>query len=215
MEHQDYEEVFNYDTLTKHYLDMLKLWQKEKFNEMILPYNEEIVNYSLYNIEKKKDQVKSTKFTEDNDFFKELIELDISRYLYLIQDYYRIRLSKIEKYMFYIIKNDLSQLLCSSEFDYLFSLFKLQRAYFNQNIYKYLNSSLNDMTNISNQIIITPNIFKYMFAICLSSEGLVVNIKDNYPHAREGGVILKKGDIVCIQENLLKPYLESQVLAFV
>ena len=209
-----YLDAFDYENMNKEYLDMLKIWQKEKFTNQILPFNDHVINNSTFLIEKKKDELKSTSFQNENDFLKEIFELDIERFLYLIKDYLRIRINKIQKFIFYIIKNDLSNLLSQNEFDYAFNYYKLQKAYFTQNLYKKLNSNLNDMTSISNQIVVCPNVKEYIFIKCITKDGLVFNIKENYQNSNEGIINISLGDVICIQENLIKNYIECDSISF-
>ena len=66
----------------------------------------------------------------------ETYDLDLERVKFILRDYLRIRLLKIEKYLYYIIKNDLCNILSEAEFEYAKNLFKIKRKYFSENFYK-------------------------------------------------------------------------------
>ncbi len=87
---------------------LIKIWKNEKFSNDILLYQNSLISTAIDLVEKTEKELKDSSIEKENS---DIIELDIERMKFLIKDYLRIRIMKIEKYLFYILKNDLSSLL--------------------------------------------------------------------------------------------------------
>ena len=101
--------VENYsDFTTQNYSEfmtnLVTIWRNEKLSQTLLPYEENIINEVTSLIEKKESELKESKKMDKN--IKYYIEIDIQRIKFIIKDYLRIRLMKIEKYLFYLLKNN-------------------------------------------------------------------------------------------------------------
>lgn len=200
--------------LKKEYLQMQSIWKQEKLTNDILPYKSEIINDSLMLLERRRIELKAIEKNEES-LFIEIILLDSQRFQYLIEDYHRIRLFKIEKYILYIIKKDLGSLLSEKEFDYAFELFKLQRAYFNQGLFKKINPSLNDLNSISNHIVISPPIYKYIIIMLCGTEDMVIELKRVYPFLKEGNLILSDLEFIFVPEICVSNDIENGFFSIV
>jgi hypothetical protein len=181
-----------------------RVWQNEKFTKEILKY-EDHIEAILAKVETKEEELNKNKKNEEI----ELIELDIERIKYYIKDYLRIRLAKVEKYLFYIIKNDFVSNLSHAEFEFASNLFKLRRAYFEDNLYKKINPQLNDFNvdgqkgNINPQMIQYASENTYVVIKSVSEDPIMINLKDVYEESLETKTIYKD-EIFCLPFKLVK-----------
>lgn len=144
--------------------------------------------------------------TEDLDFY----ELDMERTKFILRDYLRIRLIKIEKYLYYLIKNDMSSLLSEAEFDYAKNLFKIKRKYFNEHFFKKINPQLNDFgpSGITSDVVQGPPQKFYTIIKSNTLENNYLNIKDIYNESTET-LSIQREDIVCLPYFLIKDKVEE------
>ena len=78
---------------------LITIWRNEKLSQSLLPYEENIINDVISQIEKKEEEIKNKKMDKNVKYY---IEIDIQHIKYIIKDYFRIRLMKIEKYLFFL-----------------------------------------------------------------------------------------------------------------
>ena len=83
--------------------NLVTIWRNEKLSQTLLPYKENIINEVTALIEKKEKELKEKKIDKNVKYY---MEIDIQRIKFIIKDYLRIRLMKIEKYLFYLLKNN-------------------------------------------------------------------------------------------------------------
>ena len=95
------------DFTTKNYsefmTELVRIWRNEKLCQTLLPYEENIINEVVSLVEKKESEIKDKKLDKNMKYY---IEIDIQRIKFIIKDYLRIRLMKIEKYLFHILKSN-------------------------------------------------------------------------------------------------------------
>ena len=91
---------------------LITIWRNEKLCQTLLPYEENIINEVISEIEKKEEEIKNKKMDKNVKYY---IEIDIQHIKYIIKDYFRIRLMKIEKYLFYLLKNNKIDILSQNE----------------------------------------------------------------------------------------------------
>lgn len=220
---QNYLNVFDYCELNKDYLKLLKIWQREKFSNELYEFNNRVVEDLTYSIEKKKDSISNFSNIKENnteleqyEFFKELYIIDLERTIFLIKDYLRIRLAKIEKYLYYIVSCDLGELLSDKEFEYAIRLYELKKAYFENNFYNKLNPSLNDFqreNKINGMVVVKPILTSYFFVRSIDRNQAIINFKENYGNNIDESInnlIIKQKDVVCLPENTTKNLLELE-----
>ncbi len=99
------DDIENSNTLMN---SLITIWKNEKFTNDILLYQNNLISDAINLVEQTEKELKENTIEKENS---ELIELDLERMKFIIKDYLRIRIMKIEKYLFYIFKNDLSSLL--------------------------------------------------------------------------------------------------------
>lgn len=180
---------------------LVRIWQNEKFSKDLLKFEDTYITNLIIHLEKKDEEIcKKNGKDEDCD----IMELDLERVKYMLKDYLRIRLSKIEKYLFHIIKNDLNDLLSKQEFDFACELFKIKRNYFGENFVKKINNMLNDFkpSELNENIIVSPP-DTYGIIRNISNEPILINLKDVYPETMEVKT-LYKGEVCVIPLSLVK-----------
>lgn len=134
----------------------------------------------------------------------------------MLRDYLRIRLAKIEKYLFHLIKNDLSALLSQSEFEFANNLFKLKRKYFGDNLYKKINSQLHDFgsSGINKDVVQGPPDKFYCVVKSCTNEADYVSVKDIYLESNET-LSIHKDDIVFMPYPLIKEKIQEEKYQFI
>lgn len=63
----------------------------------------------------------------------------------MVNQYLRVRISKITKYFWDIIYNEKGDNLSQSEFELAAKLFMLRKRHFERNLYNHMNDELNDI----------------------------------------------------------------------
>ena len=111
------------------------IWKNEKLCKDLLPYEDEFLSQLINVIEQKEKEIKNKKHNFDQETL-DFMELDLQRVKYFIKDYLRIRLAKIEKYLYYILKNNLASLLSETEAKFVVDLINMKAVYFNEGLKK-------------------------------------------------------------------------------
>ena len=119
---------------------LVTIWRNEKLSQTLLPYEENIINESTSLIEKKENEINNKKMDKNVKYY---IEIDIQRIKFIIKDYLRIRLMKIEKYLFFLLKNNKIDILSQNEIKFAAELMDIKAAYFMQGLKK-MNSLANN-----------------------------------------------------------------------
>jgi GINS complex subunit 4 len=190
-----------------------KIWSNEKFSKSLLKYEDEFVSELIELIEKREKEIekmlnhRSGSSTRDATIKEdaEILELDLDRTKFLLKDYLRIRLFKIEKFLYYIIKNDLSSLLSKNEFDFAFELFKNKRNYFNENFNKKIHESFNDFVpnNIKDEIVVAPHNNSYIFCRSNTNERVFIYMKDIWNESGED-ITIETDEVYCLPHICVK-----------
>ena len=180
------------DFTTQNYSDfmsnLVKIWRNEKLSQTLLPYEENIINDVISLIEKKEKEINDKKIDKNVKYY---IELDIQRIKFIIKDYLRIRLMKIEKYLFYLLKNNKIDILSQNEIKFAAELMDVKAAYFMQGLKK-MNSLVNNfyqftdknksrvdkMQTISDAMITKPSDSEFVIIQNISNNTIDINIKE-------------------------------------
>ena len=114
--------ILNYNNEDSSYMhsnnpifELQSQWQNEKFTEELLPYPTKLLSKILINIENTDSKLKNKHSNTSNTnteieadkrlpVINEIKELDLERVKFLVKDFLRIRLAKINKYLIHIIK---------------------------------------------------------------------------------------------------------------
>lgn len=104
--------------------ELQKHWMNEKLCKDLLTINEPLIDKITSLIDEKEEEIK-VKAASKKETDLEVQELDIERVKFLLKDYFRIRLkkviillNKVDRYLFFIVKNEQTNLLSKSEFDF-------------------------------------------------------------------------------------------------
>ena len=219
--------------------NLILIWKNEKLSSHLLKYEEEFITKTIELIEQKERELHSSREENifENDIFvdenlskeyKNLIELEIQRIKFIIVDYLRIRLKKIEVYLLDIIKKNSTEKLSVNEMRFAVDLINMKASYFNQSLKK-LNLKLNDFINfkfklpleekmkaINDGILVEEPKFSYVVAKNISGNNLTFNFKnlcDNF--TGEQFVIIHDQEVHILPLELIKDKVESKEMQII
>lgn len=196
------------------------LWKNEKFAKELLKYEEAVFSRLFPQIEQREEEIKKNTYSkEDSD----LIELDIQRIKFLIKEYHRIRLFKIEKYLFHILKNDLSSFLSQKEIQFTVDLINMKAIYFNEGLKKVsplvnnfkpfldkFKSMSDKVSALNDEMIVNPSKKAYVVIHANEGSNIVLNMKDVSDDAELEVKVIKEGDIEAVPFALIKEALKEK-----
>ena len=154
---------------------------------------------------------------------KYYIEIDIQHIKYIIKDYFRIRLMKIEKYLFFLLKNNKIDILSQNEIKFAAELMDIKAAYFIQGLKK-MNSLANNffqftdktktrvekMQTINDAMITKPDENDYVVVQNVSNNTLNINIKDIYGDYQGDFLSIYSGEKCFVPFKLIENYLKHK-----
>ena len=199
---------------------LVTIWRNEKLSQILLPYEENIINEVTSLIEKKENELKNKKMDKNMKYY---IEIDIQRIKFIIKDYLRIRLMKIEKYLFFLLKNNKIDILSQNEIKFAAELMDIKAAYFIQGLKK-MNSLANNffqftdttksrvekMQTISDAMIIKPDDNDYVVIQNVSNSTININIKEIYGEYKGEFLSIYSGEKCLVPFKLIEPYLKRK-----
>ena len=212
------------DFTTKNYSSfmttLITIWRNEKLSQTLLPYEENIINEVISQIEKKEEEIKDKKMDKNMKYY---IEIDIQHIKYIIKDYFRIRLMKIEKYLFFLLKNNKIDILSQNEIKFAAELMDIKAAYFIQGLKK-MNSLANNffqftdktktrvekMQTINDAMITKPDENDYVVVQNVSNNTLNINIKDIYGDYQGDFLSIYSGEKCFVPFKLIENYLKHK-----
>lgn len=192
-------------------LNLQKIWANEKFSKELLKYEDDFISEVLQLTEKKEKEIAAMNNSRRDNLKEdmEVLELDVERIKFLVKDYLRIRLCKIDKYLFHIIKNDLNDLLSNAEFKFAFDLFKMKRGYFSEGLSSKIPETFSDFKpSINEDMIVQPPKTAYVCFKSLTYEAISVSMKDLYEDSNDA-IIINKDDIYSLPMVLVRDKLEE------
>ena len=198
---------------------LIKIWKNEKFSNDILLYQNSLISTAIDLVEKTEKELKDSSIEKENS---DIIELDIERMKFLIKDYLRIRIMKIEKYLFYILKNDLSALLSENEVELVIKLINMKSVYFNEGL-KNIHQSANNfrvftdrfklmkdkISALNDAMIVSPSENEFVIIQSITEENITINMKevfDKYPY---DFLQIEKNDIYILPYNAVKKLIKE------
>ena len=199
---------------------LVTIWRNEKLSQTLLPYEENIINESTSLIEKKENEINNKKMDKNVKYY---IEIDIQRIKFIIKDYLRIRLMKIEKYLFFLLKNNKIDILSQNEIKFAAELMDIKAAYFMQGLKK-MNSLANNffqftdktksrvekMQTISDAMITKPDDNDYVVVQNISNNTIDINIKDIYADYKGEFLTIYSGEKCLVPYKLIETYLKRK-----
>ena len=199
---------------------LITIWRNEKLSQSLLPYEENIINDVISQIEKKEEEIKNKKMDKNVKYY---IEIDIQHIKYIIKDYFRIRLMKIEKYLFFLLKNNKIDILSQNEIKFAAELMDIKAAYFIQGLKK-MNSLSNNfyqftdktktriekMQAISDAMITKPDDNDYVVVQNVSNNTININIKDVCADYKGDFLSIYSGEKCLVPFKLIENYLKHK-----
>lgn len=197
------------------------LWKNEKFSSDLLPYKEQIISQIINIIESREKEINTNPKKLDKETL-DIMELDLQRIKFIIKDYLRIRLFKIEKYLYYIIKNELLNLLSQNEIKFASDLIHMKANYFNDALIR-IHPAVNNfhsfkdkfknmkekIAGLTDNMIVAPKRHSYVIAESITRENIVLNMKDIYNDYDKDFIVLEKGDAAVVPYDLIKEYINN------
>ena len=197
-------------------LTLETVWKNEKLCQALLPYKEQIMTQIMNIIESREKELNTNPKKLDKETL-DILDLDLQRIKFYVKDYLRIRLAKIEKYLFHILKYNQGDLLSENEMKFCAELVNMKANYFNEGLKKlnvYVNNfrpftdkfkTMSDkVSNLSESMIVKPNQNAYVLAESISDDNIVINVKDVYSEYTGDYVILSKGEAIMCPYELIK-----------
>ena len=199
---------------------LITIWRNEKLCQTLLPYEENIINEVISEIEKKEEEIKNKKMDKNVKYY---IEIDIQHIKYIIKDYFRIRLMKIEKYLFYLLKNNKIDILSQNEIKFTAELMDIKAAYFIQGLKKMnilannffqftdkTKSRIEKMQTISDAMVTKPNDNDYVIVQNISNNTININIKDICSEYKGDFLSIYSGEKCLVPFKLIENYLRHK-----
>ena len=198
---------------------LITIWKNEKFTNDILLYQNNLISNAINLVEQTEKELKENTIEKEN---ADIIELDIERMKFIIKDYLRIRIMKIEKYLFYILKNDLSSLLSENEVEFVIKLINMKSVYFNEGL-KNIHQSANNfrvftdrfklmkdkISALNDAMIVSPSENEFVIIQSITEENITINMKevcDKYPY---DFLQIEKNDIYILPYNAVKKLIKE------
>ena len=198
--------------------NLVKIWRNEKLSQTLLVYEENIINEVISLIEKKEKEINEKKLDKNVKYY---IELDIQRIKFIIKDYLRIRLMKIEKYLYYILKNNKINILSENEIKFAAELMDVKATYFIQGLKK-MNSLVNNfyqftdknksriekIQSINDAMITKPSESEFVIIQNISNNTIDINIKEINNEYQGEFLSIYSGEKCLVPFKLIEPYIE-------
>ena len=216
------ERADNYsDFTTQNYSEfmtkLVTIWRNEKLSQTLLPFEENTINEVTSLIEKKESELKEKKIDKNIKYY---IEIDIQRIKFIIKDYLRIRLMKIEKYLFFLLKNNKTDVLSQNEIKFAAELMDVKATYFIQGLKK-MNSLANNfypftdknksrvekMKTISDAMITKPPESEFVIVQNISNSTIDINVKEISNEYQGEFLSIYSGEKCLVPYKLIEPYL--------
>ena len=199
---------------------LITIWRNEKLTQTLLPYEENIINEVISQIEKKEEELKNKKLDKNIKYYT---EIDIEHIKYIIKDYFRIRLMKIEKYLFFLLKNNKIDILSQNEIKFAAELMDIKAAYFIQalkkmnslsnNFYQFTDKTktrVEKMQIINDEMITKPSDNDYVIVQNISNNTININIKDIYSEYKGDFLSIYSGEKCLVPFKLIEDYLKHK-----
>ncbi|GJQ15627.1 hypothetical protein GpartN1_g7418.t1 [Galdieria partita] len=188
----------------------LRKWLvNEKCCNDILPYQEELVTGLADLCQFQQSLVEQ--MTESDDFalvlVKNLKELELERIRYLLKEYLRTRLRKIESWLFYLWRDkEKWSLLSSSETEYTKQLHQLITSHFERSFLSGLPEKLRtiDERDGDNPPGNLDDMDEFVFLYAAKEIG---NVTTDPSSQVTSTIHIRKGEVVCLRYSVAKQYL--------
>ena len=190
-------------SLSQEILQLESALRREKVSPEILMYEETLVGKILTGIEEKQEILDSTPTeTIEQQFEYQIYQLDLDRIKYLLSNYLRTRLIKIQSLAITIAINEQAEMLSTTEFDFLKKYYILKTNHFKRSFLLKIPEQFRKIEHEehSKSPDSLPNMEKYVFIKALEEIGTY--------HLETGEDIdIHKDDIFLLPYISIKPLL--------
>jgi len=180
--HGNFEEEQNEATKEEETLQQLEVWWRQEAEcPELLPFQKKIVDVVNYLISQQDDALQEMKEERDPEkkFDIVLYEIELERAKYVLSNYLRLRLHKIQDYILYICldpKNE--RLLSKEEIEFAFKYYKAVQSHLEKNVINKLpaNENFSVFRSYANEEnsdiqVCKPNEDRFVFFKCLRTLG--------------------------------------------
>lgn len=207
-------------------MTLVDIWRNEKLCQDLLPFEEKIITDAIAAVEQKEKELSND--TTIDKTIKYYTELDIQRIKYVIKDYLRIRLMKIEKYLFYLLKNNVTDILSQNEMNFAAGLMDAKALYFNQALKKMSSLSnifypftdktktlLEKMEYITQAFIDSPPKNDFVVVENIKKNSIILNLKEAFEDYKYGFMTLESGEKCLLPFSVIKQDLDAKKLKII
>ncbi|KAL6449670.1 SLD5 DNA replication complex GINS protein SLD5 [Candida maltosa Xu316] len=213
------EEKLNRQSGTNLYQELLRAMINERMSPELLPYKHELMTSVLRSISDQQQyllesheygDINSGSGVLSSDFKLQLmiIETELERLNYIIRLYMRTRLSKLNKFTIFYVRelNEDDELLSREEKDYIHKYLHISTQLYNNCFLKKLppSATLLDDTTGEISMIVTPDVDQPVFIKCVSERPIILD----YDGTTELDLELVKDGVYVVKYSLIKRYLE-------
>lgn len=154
----DEQEVFsNPDVLI-----MYQRWITEKHAPELLMYYGELVDVLKEQVKNQEEMLEDNE--DENPLAKRIKLMEIDRIRYVLHEYHRVRLQKIERHFLHLLQDpDRHQILSEHEIEYLKTYTNLLESHFNDEFLLKVHKTFRSLTSQEEEMVDHPNLNKHVF----------------------------------------------------
>jgi len=183
----------------------------EKAAPDLLMFQDQIVRNLKKALAEQQEDVDSGKGNNEEALKCTLMEMEMARVKYIICEYLRVRLRKIERYALYLLKNEtLQQNMSKHEVAFLKKFIEMKNAHFTTLVVNKLPKVHQSLDESTDKVDMVPKPNRDAFVFCKVLEDLGnVQVDD----ALESDTQMLKGDTFAIRYRIIRRFLnEDKVL---
>ena len=177
--------------------------RREKASPEIQLYEEDLINKIVTRIEEKQESINSTNVENFDQQFDGLIHrLDLDRIKYLLSNYLRTRLLKIQSLAVNIVLTDQIHMLSSKEYSFLEKYYVIKTNHFKKSFLLKIPEEFRKIEHEENTISpdTGPNMDKRIFIKALEDVG-------RFDLTNGENIEIKKNDVYLLPYAIIKPLL--------
>ena len=190
-------------SLEQEILQLESALRREKVSPEILMYEDELITKVVTRIEEKHDALTSENAENIEQQYDRIIQqLDLDRVKYLLSNYLRTRLIKIQTLAIHIVLTDQIQMLSSKEYAFLEKYYVIKTNHFKKTFLLNIPEEFRRIEREENTISpdTGPDLDKHIFLKALEEIGRVDLMNGE-------NIELKKDDIFLLPYSIIKPLL--------
>ena len=185
---------------------MTQIWLNEKLSEQILEYREAELQEILLEIERVDKKIEELNEDPQKEEMALIQELELDRLKFMLKDYLRIRLKKIEKFIFFLVAENKINILSNEEIKFAMAYFKERKEYCNT---KLLNRVGKESFNwfgkqLNKEFVVMPNENSYCFI--KSIDNFETTIKNPIDMQNEN-FFLSRNEVALVREKEIEKFL--------